>query len=311
MIHNSFARWSLAHVRAIKVACVEFIRAPFINLLTVCVIGLAITLPLCLFIALENLQYVDSSWEISTPSISLYLKPATETADVDALRKSLESNAAIEKINYISPEQGLADFQKNTPFSGVIRLFQHNPIPGVLVVYPNAENRTPEAINALFMTLKQAPFVDLAQLDIKWITRLYDIILVGKKVTKALTLLFAFGIVLIIGHTLRTQLAHHIKEIQVLRIIGAPNAFIRRPLLYRGALYGLIGGILAWGAVLSLLSSLQAPISQLAQTYASSFQLESLSVSQGIVLLITAGLLGLIGAWVITTQFLNTPEHIE
>ena len=311
MVHNRIHHWFLQHLRAFKLACIEFIHTPFTNALTICVIGMAITFPLCLFIALENLQYVDSSWEISTPSISLYLKTSTQKADVEALTKSLQTNPAIEKITYISPEEGLTQFEKNTAFSNAIKLFQHNPIPGVLVVYPNEKNRTPDQINSLFTTLKQMPFVDLAELDMNWITRLYNIIQVGQKVTQALSLLFAFGIVLIVGHTLRAQLAQHLREIQVLRLIGATNAFIRRPLLYRGVLYGLFGGIVAWIAIASLLTELQSPISQLAQTYQSTFQLESLSWPQGVILLVIASVLGLIGAWIITAQFLNMPEQMD
>ncbi|MDP1574803.1 MAG: permease-like cell division protein FtsX [Coxiellaceae bacterium] len=311
MVHNRINQWFLQHLRALKLACIEFIHTPFTNVLTICVIGMAITFPLCLFIALENLQYADSNWEISTPSISLYLKTSTQKADVDALTKSLQTNPAIEKITYITPEEGLAEFEKNTPFTGTIKLFQHNPIPGILVVYPNEKNHTPDAINNLFTTLKQLPFVDLAQLDMNWVTRLYDIIQVGQKVTKALSLLFAFGIVLTVGHTLRAQLAHNLKEIRVLRLIGATNAFIRRPLLYRGVLYGLLGGVVAWVAIASFLTELQSPVSQLAQSYQSVFQLESLSLPQGIILLIVASLLGLTGAWIITAQFLNMPEQVD
>jgi cell division transport system permease protein len=155
------------------------------------------------------------------------------------------------------------------------------------------------------------PYVDIAQLDMNWVTRLYDMITIGKKITKALSLLFGFGVVLIIGLTLRSSLSSHVNEIQVMRLIGATNGYIRRPLLYRGMLYGFLSGVTAWILITLFLNTLASPVSQLAQTYKTPFQLQGLEFSQGVMLLCISALLGLISAWLITTQFLNRPEQMD
>jgi len=311
MQHSRSTRWFLEHIRALHIAFAEFIKAPLANIVIVLVIGVAVTLPLCLYIALQNMQYVDTTWEITTPSISLYLKTSTEAADAQAFVKSLQVNKAIEKVTYISPEQGLQDFEKSSSFATASHLFQHNPIPPVIVVVPNQENRSPEALKALFATLKASSFVDEAQLDINWVTRLYDLVQIGEKVAQALGVLFGFLVILIVGHTLRSQLSHHMKEIQILRLIGATNAFIRRPLLYRGAIYGLLGGVIAWIILEIILGALQSPIAQLAETYRTSFTLSSLSFLRGAFLIIGVGFLGYIGAFLVAYQFLNLPEKVE
>lgn len=303
--------WMFSHGRAIRFAFNELIRSPIANFITVCVIGIAIALPLGFFILLENIQTADSAWNTSAPTISLYLKSNTTQTQVDSLMQALRANNNIKDISYISPEQGLKTFEKNSPFASVVNLFQKNPIPGVLVILPIKQNQNPTSINALYLSLKQLPSVDIAQLDMHWVTRLYDVILVGERVVKALSILFCFGVILIIAHTLRSSLVNHINEIQVMRLIGATRAYIRRPLLYRGVLYGLLGGIISWILVNVLIMQIQPPISQLAQTYHTLFHLQRITFLQGTLLLIFSALLGLISAWLIITQFLNMPEQMD
>ena len=309
--HSNFSRWALSHLRALQFAFDELLRTPITNFITICVIGIAIALPLGFYVLLQNLQTVDSAWNTSAPTISLYLKSNTSQSQTDALIQTLQKNSHIKNVNYISPNQGKKSFEKNTPFSSVLQLFQHNPIPGVITVLPTAQYQSPAAINTLFSALKALPLVDVAQLDMSWVTRLYDIVAIGKEITKALSILFGFGVILIIGHTLRASLTNHIKEIQVMKLVGATRSYIRRPLLYRGILYGLLGGIFSCVLINVFLFQLQKPVSQLAQTYNTPFQLQTISFSLGFEVLLASIFAGLISAWIITTQFLNQPEQTD
>lgn len=310
-IHSQFTRWILSHIRAFRFALSELVRAPMTNFITVCVIGVAIALPLGFFVLLQNLQTVNRVWHASTPTISLYLKSDATPSQIDVLMQSLQHNKQIQKVSYISPNEGLKSFEKNTPFNNIAALFQKNPIPGLIIVSPATNNNNPDAINAVFLALKSLPLVDIAQLDMDWVTRLYDIVAIGKNMTQALSLLFGFGVIMIIGHTLRASLSHHIKEIQIMRLIGATHRFIRRPLLYRGMLYGLLGSIFAWLLIALFIRELQQPVSQLAETYHAPFQLQTVSFLLGSEITCAAIIAGFISAWLITTQFLNQPERME
>ena len=309
--HQPLSRWLISHARAMQFCVREFIRSPFSNLITICVIGIALALPLGFFIILENLQYVGTIWDTNTPTISLYLKSNIMDAQANAMVQQLQKNKDVSRVTYISPNQGLAAFEQNTAFGDAVKLFQKNPIPGVIVVTPMMQDHDPKAIQMLYLALKQSPAVDIAQLDMDWVTRLFDVILIGKNLVKALSILFGFGVILIIGHTLRSSLSSHTKEIQVMKLIGATNAYIRRPLLYRGILYGLLGGVISLILVSALLSQIQAPVSQLAETYHTLFQLQTISLSAGFFVLLIASALGFISAGLIITQCLNLPEQVE
>lgn len=309
--HHPLSRWLISHRRALQFSFQEFIRSPFSNLITICVIGIALALPLGFFIVLQNLQYANTMWDTNTPTISLYLKSNTTDTQANVIVQQLQQNKDVSHVTYISPDQGLTAFEKNTAFGDAVKLFQKNPIPGVIVVTPIMQDEDPKTIQALYLALKQSPAVDIAQLDMDWVTRLFDVILIGKNIVKALSILFGFGVILIIGHTLRASLSSHTKEIQVMKLIGATGAYIRRPLLYRGILYGLLGGIVALSLVSLFLSQIQTPVSQLAETYHTLFQLQTISFSAGFLVLLITSSLGFISAALIITQFLNLPEQVE
>lgn len=312
--HSSYPRitqWALSHLRAFQFALRECVRTPLSHFVTVCVIGVAIALPLGFFVVMKNLQLLNFVWSANAPTISLYLQPNATHLEVHNLMQTLERDPRIATATYISPAQGLKTFEKNTPFRDVLKLFPNNPIPGVITILPTKENQLPDAINALYLSLKEMPSVDMGQLDLSWITRLHDIISIGKQITKGLSLLFGFGVILIIGHTLRASLSSHLTEVQVMRLLGATNGYIRRPLLYRGILYGVLGGIVAWIFINLLLMHLEKPITQLAATYHSPFVLHTVSAGLGFHLLLLSGFAGLLSAWLITTQFLNHPEQTD
>lgn len=311
VMYSRFHHWFLSHVRAVRFACNELCHSPITSIITVFVLGIAMALPVGFFILLEDAQRIDNHWNTSSPTISLYLKSSATHTQINTLMQALQKNKKIQKIDYISPAEGLAAFEKNSPFANIVKLFQNNPIPAVITLLPIKQAQNPSEINALYLSVKQLPLVDIAQLDIHWVTRLYDVIDVGKKMAKALFVLFGLSVILIIAHTLHASLAKHINEIQVLRLIGATPAYIRRPLLYRGMLYGLLGGIIAWVLVNLFMMQLQPPVSQLAETYHTIFHLRRISFLHGLTLLTIAALLGLISAWLISTQFLNLPEQTD
>lgn len=307
--YHPVLQWLISHARAARCAWQELTRTPVVNTMTILVLGIAISLPLGFFMLLKNFQHANVTWRTNTPSISLYLKTQEKQMGVNEFIDTLKKDARIEKVIYIPPTEGLQAFEKNTAFNPILKLFPYNPIPGVLVVYPTKENRNPTAMNTLYLALKKLPSVDVAQLDMEWITRLNDIIRLGDQLTKALAILFACSVLLIIAHTLRASLSHGAPEIQILKLLGASHAYIRRALLYRGMLYGLLGSMIAWMLIDLLLWFLESPVANFTKTYHTDFRLQLISITTTISLFAIATLLGFVSAWLITTQFLNRPEQ--
>ena len=293
--HHPLIHWFFSHAHACRSAITALARHPFLNTLITFMIGIAVALPLGFFLLLQNINYVDSTWNATKPTISLYLNTSASQNTIDALLNQLRNNPDIKKVSYISPSDGLKNFEKNTSLSGTASLFQTNPIPPTIIVTPVKQE--PVSIQKLYQSLKALPTIDVAQLDLNWATRLYNIVAIGKNITTALSLIFCFSVVVIIGHTLRSSLSHHKNEIYILRLMGATQSYIRRPLLYRGIFYGLLGGMLAWFLTALFIAQLQTPVTALAETYHTLFRLKTLSFMDGLALLLITALLGFLSAW--------------
>ena len=114
--------------------------------------------------------------------------------------------------------------------------------------------------------------------------------------------------VVIIGNTIRLDIQNRREEIEVTKLIGASNAFVRRPFLYSGLWYGLGGGLLALGLVRYGLYALEEPISRLAGLYNSGFRALSLDLRESLLILATGIALGLTGSWFAAARHMRRIE---
>lgn len=307
LLHRT-QRWLENHLRALLFGLGESLRTPFASTMTLLVIAIAMTFPAGLYALLENVQQLAKQWH-HDPTISVYLQPHVNQQQVDSMIKQLEQRDDVANVSYISPAQGLQEFQQQTHLDAVLKALPENPLPGILVITPKPSFQSADKIQSLLHSVTALPNTDSGQLDSLWIMRLFELITLGKRLTYGLMMLFGIGVALIVADTMRVATQSHSQEIMVLRLIGATSAFIRRPLLYRGALYGLCGGVMACLLVRILFWWLQAPSQRLAASYQDSWQLHSLTWGAGLAIVGSCTLLGLIGSWVSVERYLHTPEE--
>jgi cell division transport system permease protein len=164
------------------------------------------------------------------------------------------------------------------------------------------------AIKTLLSKLEARPEVELAKLDTEWLERLYTLLTLAKRVVVIISLLFSIAVLLIIGNTIRLDIQNRYQEIVVTKLIGATDAFIRRPFLYGGLWYGLFGGILCWLIVELSMLLLAGPFARLNVLYQSDFNLIRFGFSDFFVLIVLSSLLGLAGSWLAVARHLNDIE---
>ncbi len=297
----------IRHIQACLQSLGQFMRHPLAGLMTLVVIGIALALPTGLFVLLDNVQNVSDGWT-ETTQVSLYLKMDVSQNQAEDLMNQLRNQPDIAAVHYISPAQGLKQFEKNADFGKMLGDLPSNPLPGVILVMPAVNVATPEAVTNLVNTLQRLPEVDTAKLDMEWVKRLFALINFGKRLVYALACLFGLGVLLIIGNTIHLTTQRHKQEIEIYKLVGATDGFVRRPFLYTGILYGLLGAIIAWFFVSGLLWLLQAPSTRLASLYNSNFHVQGLSGSGIITLLIVGVLLGLGGSWMAVRKHLRSIE---
>ena len=297
----------LRHLQVFFYSLGQLVRNPFSLLMTAAVIGIALALPTGLHVILKNVQQLSGEWNRTT-QISVFLKPdITETRARD-LQQKIKRLPEVEHVNYISKQKALDEFQRLSGFGDALNALEHNPLPSVLVVQPviNLENKNQS--EQLIKKLQHFKGVDIAQRDVQWVKRLYAIMDIVSRGVVLLSVMLALAVLLVVGNTIRLAIQNRREEIIVTKLIGGTDAFIRRPFLYTGFWYGLLGGLIAIFLVSFSLLLLQAPIEQLTSLYQGSFSLENMDFLTALNLLIISILLGLSGSWLAVGRHLKDIE---
>jgi cell division transport system permease protein len=258
--------------------------------MTAAVIGIALALPSGLYLLLENLDRLSGAWK-GQASLSVFLKhDVTESRARDLVKRVTDWPEA---------RSGFAD---------LLATLDENPLPVVLLVQPGAAHTAPEAASELRLRFSLLPETDLAQLDLQWVQRLAAILDTARRGILIISALLALAVLLVIGNTIRLEIQNRREEILVTKLIGATNAFVRRPFLYSGLWYGIFGGLLAWLLVETGFWLLAGPVASLAGMYQSDFSLQTLPF-QLLLFLPGGGIaLGLLGSWLAVGRHMDAIE---
>lgn len=276
------------------------------GLLNILVIGIALSLPAGMYVLLQNAQGLVAQLS-GAPQISLFLTMNAQENDIAELHRRLEANEAIAGIEFVSRDRALEQLKQSTGLADVIGSLEKNPLPDAFIVSPRQAE--PQALDALRNELARLPRVEQAQLDSAWAYKLEALLRFGRLAVLILASLLSIALVAVTFNTIRLQVLTQRDEIEVARLIGATDGFIRRPFLYFGALQGLFGGIAAWLIVSASLLLLNRPLGELSQLYASQFVLQPLSPGDSLSLLLFSLYLGWLGAWLSVARHLSQVEQ--
>jgi cell division transport system permease protein len=299
--------WLLRHLQTALTSLGRLNRSPLATLMTAAVIGIALALPTALHVTLGNVQQLAGGWE-GAATLSLFLKKGVTEEQTNRLATSLRQHPQIAEIQVIDPELALAEFRRLSGFEGALEALDENPLPAVLVIEPLPQYGTPEAAERLMQELNQHSEVDFTQVDLEWVRRFHAITEIARRGTLVIAALLGLAVLLIIGNTIRLEIENRRDEIEITKLIGATDAFIRRPFLYSGLWYGLSGGIIAWLMVSFSLLLLDGPAERLAGLYHSDFDLTSIDLPTLFLLLSASALLGLLGSWIAVGRHLSAIE---
>lgn len=287
-------RWAQENARAFFATLGRLLREPVSTFLTAAVIGITLALPAALQVLAQNVSAISYSWE-GTLQASLFLKDSVSPERGRELVKSLDGRPGVARASYISREQSLVEFRELSGFGEALDLLTDNPLPAVIVVTPQRELAQSQ-VSRLLDDLSRLPEVEVAKLDQKWLERLYAILAIIQRAVLIIAALLALAVVVTVGNTIRLDIENRRDEIIVMKLIGAPDGFIRRPFLYTGVWYGAFGGVIAWILVDVALGALAGPARHLAGLYESSFQLTGLSWQTGLILIGAGVALGGLGS---------------
>ena len=299
--------WVERHVQSMISSLGKLVRQPFATALTIGVIGVALALPACLHLVVLNVSAVTAGLG-RTVQLSVYLKMPTTPEQALKVRQGIAARNDVLDTQLVTPAEGLREFESLSGFGEALRALTDNPLPYAVTLRPAPLFESPEAIETLAAELKTLPEVELVQVDTGWVRRLNAILAALEQVVRVPAVLLGLGVIAIAGNTIRLDINTRREEIEVIKLVGGSNAFVRRPFLYSGTWYGLGGGLLAWLLVTLVVGLLAGPIERVAGLYASAFRLQGLDRNALLALLAGGPALGWIGSWLTASYHLRRIE---
>ena len=296
--------WALRHAQMALSALGRLAGHPLGTLMTAAVIGIAIALPSGLYLLVDNVRNLTGGWE-GASSISLFLQQSLSDEQARRVREVIQRREDVAEARLISRQQALEEFRQRSGFGEALDLLDHNPLPAVILVRPAQIASSALATERLARILEGFREIDLVRVDLQWVRRLEAITRTMERGILVLAGLLGAAVLLIVGNTVRLEIQNRHNEIEVVKLVGGTDAFIRRPFLYEGLWYGLLGAIIAILLDTTGLGLMEGPVRRLAGLYHSGFELDILT--PGVFLAILGGgpLLGLAGAWLAVGRHLS------
>lgn len=291
----------IEHLRVLRSTLQRLLLTPNSTLLNVLIIGIALSLPVGGYVLLKSVQSLAAQLN-GKPQISVFLTTGTNANEIERIGEKLKQHAAIKSVEFISRSVALKKLQQSTGLADVVGSLAQNPLPDAFVIYPKEGNVS--TLEALRDELKTWQHFEHVQLDSAWIHKLEALLDFGQLAVAILAALLSLALIAITFNTIRLQILTRRDEIEVAKLIGATDAFIRRPFIYFGLTQGLLGGISAWLLVSACLMLLNNNLANLNLLYASAFSLQPLSLADSLSLLIFSAYLGWLGAWFSVSQHL-------
>lgn len=298
--------WATRHVSTAFGSLGRLARQPFASLMIILVIAVTLALPASINLVVKNAMSVSGSWD-NVLDFSVFLKPSLSLAEAKNLGQLIGQRADVESVNVISAEDALADFKQQSGFGEALEQLPDNPLPHAMVVRPSAGN-TSASLVLLQEEISNLPETDHVQADTEWVRRFHAILDIVRQAIMIGAALLGIAIVVVIGNTIRLDIENRRDEIEVTKLIGASNAFVRRPFLWTGFWYGLFGGLMALALVQYGLFMLKGPVARLSGLYQSNISIASLNLTEGAAIIGLGVFLGLFASWVTAARHMRKIE---
>jgi cell division transport system permease protein len=304
---SALGTWGARHLQAFLGALGRLLRQPIASTLTVIVIALALALPSGLWLFVSNARAATGDLA-NAVEVTVYLKTDVALEKATQLARSARQRDGVAAVTLIKSDDALAEFREYSGFGAALQALESNPLPHVLNVLPTPQASGPAQIEALKRYFGAWPEVELVQVDTEWVQRFAALLDVMRRALLVVAAVLGLGVLAVIGNTIRLEINARRAEIEVTKLVGGSNAFVRRPFLYAGVLYGLAGALLAWAVVGLAVAVLEGPVRQLAGLYGSRFGLAGLGLREVLTVVGAGAFLGLAGAWIAAARNISRIE---
>lgn len=263
------------------------------------VIGVTLILPSISFLVVQNLKSISETIQHES-QISIFLKKDISVDAKNKIEKDLKSRIDINNYHYVKKEEAWPKLQKSMGFNESNNGLSENPLPDAFFVSPNTIN--PNQIAILKSSLDRLEGVDQVVVDTGWVKKLNSVLHLANKAIFLASILLASMLTVVIGNTIRLQMTSHHEEIELSKLIGATNQFIRRPFLYSGFIYGLGGGLTAALSLKLIVIFLNQTVVEVEALYGAQFIIVDLTLVQYLSIVVSSILIAVAASFISINQ---------
>ena len=301
---DTIARYLTLHVENLTGAVSRVVDRPLGSLMTILVIAIALVVPAGLRVMVDNARALSGTWE-GAADFTVYLEMAVDEPAAEELAVQIGERNDVERSELLNRSDALAEFRVWSGFGGALDLLDENPLPHAVIVRPAG---TGADLDQLVEDLNALEETALVQLDTEWLERLRAILELARRVVDVTTVLLGLAVIVVIGNTIRLEIGNRREEIEIIKLVGGSDGYIRRPFLYLGLCYGVGAGILAALIIVLGLGLVASPARALMELYGSNYRLAGLSLADVAWLLGVGGFLGWAGAGIAVARHLREIE---
>ena len=262
-------------------------RTPVASLNTILIVAITILLPCLLYVVVKSAQGLSESWQ-GRPQISIFLQQDLSDGEAQLIFDEIRLHPAIGLAEFISPSQALDEFRALSGLDSEINFLDENPLPSSVVLMPADDYANSEQLLLLKDELSKIDGIDKIRLDLDWTNRFNAILNAFTSIATLLSGLLGLALILIVGNTIKLLIMNRRQEIEITKLVGGTDMFVRRPFLYYGSLYGFLGSLITLVLLLVAALAVKQPIEQIAHLYQAQSALYQLSIYD-ILIIITAG----------------------
>ena len=301
---DTITRYLTLHVENMTGAVARVVDRPLGSLLTILVIAIALVVPAGLRVMVDNARALSGTWQ-GAADFTVYLEMAVDGPAAEGLARQIGQRNDVERAELLNRSDALAEFRAWSGFGEALDLLDENPLPHAVIVRPAD---TGADLGRLVEDLDALDETALVQLDTEWLERLRAILELARRVVDVTTVLLGLAVIVVIGNTIRLEIGNRREEIEIIKLVGGSDGYIRRPFLYLGLCYGVGAGVLAALIIVLGLGLVASPARALMELYGSNYRLAGLSLADTVWLLGVGGFLGWAGAGIAVARHLRDIE---
>ncbi|MDF1591841.1 MAG: permease-like cell division protein FtsX [Desulfobacterales bacterium] len=288
----------------IKRAIHDILGNRFLNMVTVITIALSILIVSSFTLFFINATDVMDVWKKGI-RIMAYLKPEPDRKNLADTRQALQSITGVQDAVFVSKEEALkllkAQMHRQ---ASLFENLRENPLPDAFEVRIIPSSQRGEEVERLAARIESLPEIEEVEYGQSWVGKFTSIINLFRLAGYAIGALFFMAAVFIVANTIRIVLYSRREEIEIMRLVGAADGFIKAPFYIEGLILGALGGIIGIGVLFLIFLLISANVQQ--SVAAGLFQLRFLSMESTGAILVGSMIAGWLGCYLSLKQFLKT-----